>query len=86
LVAKPTLNRYSDECRRCHQRCKVIFDRVQPDLIKTHYNWYMAVEPESGNFFIDRDELAAINKSCQPHPNAPVFIFRINEIGIAGTI
>ncbi|MBD2778032.1 hypothetical protein [Iningainema tapete] len=69
-----------------YQRCKPIFDRVQPELINTHYNWYMAVEPESGNYFIDTDELTAINKSRQQHPNAPVFIFRINETGVSGTI
>lgn len=69
-----------------YQRGKVIFDRVQPELIKSHHNWYMAVEPESGDYFIDKDELAAINKSRQCYPNAPVFIFRINETGIAGTI
>ncbi|MEH2024868.1 MAG: hypothetical protein V7K62_14975 [Nostoc sp.] len=43
----------------------------------THYNWYIAVEPESGDYLTDRDELAAINKSRQHYPNAPVFIFRI---------
>ncbi|MEI1378000.1 hypothetical protein PQG02_08455 [Nostoc sp. UHCC 0926] len=68
------------------QHGKVIFDRVQPELIKTHHNWYLAVEPESGDYFTDTDELTAINKSRQQHPNASVFIFRINETGIAGTI
>ncbi|MEH2347821.1 MAG: hypothetical protein V7K55_07430 [Nostoc sp.] len=69
-----------------YQRSKVIFDQVQPELIKSHHNWYVAVEPESGDYFTDKDELAAIHKSRQQHPNAPVFIFRINETGIAGTI
>ncbi len=32
------------------QRCEVIFNRLQPELIKTHYNWYMAIEPESGDY------------------------------------
>ncbi|MEA5622937.1 hypothetical protein [Nostoc sp. UHCC 0251] len=69
-----------------YQRSKVIFDRVKPELIKTQYNWYVAVEPESVDYFTDKDELAAINKSRQHYPNTPVFIFRINETGIAGTI
>ncbi|MEC4812068.1 MAG: hypothetical protein SAK29_02125 [Scytonema sp. PMC 1069.18] len=69
-----------------HQRCKVIFDRVQPELIKTHYNWYMTVEPESGDYFIDKDEIVAMNMSRQKHPNAPFFLFRINETGVSGTI
>ncbi|GAA6623758.1 hypothetical protein [Scytonema sp. NUACC26] len=69
-----------------YQRCKVIFDRVQPELIKTHYNWYMAVEPESGDYFIDKDEIVAMNMSRQKHPNHLFFLFRINETGISGTI
>lgn len=69
-----------------YQRCKPIFDSVQPELIKTHYNWYITVEPESGDYFVDKDEMTAINMSRQKHPNTPVYIFRINETGVAGTI
>jgi hypothetical protein len=69
-----------------YQRCKPIFNSVQSELIKTHYGWYMAVEPESGDYVVDKDELTAINMSRQKHPNSPVFIFRINETGVAGTI
>ena len=69
-----------------YQRCKPIFDRVQPELIKSHYNFYMVVEPESGEYFIDKDEMTAIKMSRQKHPEFPVFVFRINETGVAGTI
>jgi hypothetical protein len=69
-----------------YQRCKPIFERVKPKYLETHYNWYMTVEPESEDYFIDKDEMTAIKMSRQKHPNAPVFIFRINETGIAGTI
>ncbi len=75
-----------DERAAFHQRCKPIFDRVKPQYIETHYNWYMAVEPESGDYFIDQDEMTAINMSRQKYPNAPVFLFRINETGVSGTI
>ncbi len=68
------------------QRCQPIFQEVKPKLIKTHYNWYMAVEPKSGDYFVAEDEMEAINMSRHEHPNAPVFIFRINETGVAGTI
>ncbi len=68
------------------QRCKVVFDRVQPDLIKTHYNWYMAVEPDSGDYFIDQDVEVATQMARQKHPNVIPFVFRINETGTSGTI
>ncbi len=68
------------------KRCQPIFERVKPELIKTHYNWYIAVEPESGDYFIDKDEIVAMQMSRQKHPNAPFYLFRINETGISGTI
>ncbi len=69
-----------------YQRCQPIFERFQPELIKTHYNCYMAVEPENGEFFVDKDEMTAIKMSRQKYPECPVFVFKINETGIAGTI
>ncbi|MBD2778027.1 hypothetical protein [Iningainema tapete] len=69
-----------------HQRCKVIFDQVQPELIKTHYNWYMAVEPDSGDYFIDQNVEVATQLARQKHPNVIPFVFRINETGTSGTI
>lgn len=68
------------------QRCQVIFDQVQPELIETHYNWYLAVEPESGDYFIDRDELVVANMAHQKHPSSKLHVFRINKTGVCGTI
>ncbi len=69
-----------------YQRCKPIFDCIQPELIQTHYNWYMAVEPESGDYFLDRDEIVVMNMSRQKYRDAPFFLFKINETGVSGTI
>jgi len=55
-------------------------------LIKTHYNWYIAVEPDSGEHFIEKDSLAAGKMCRQKHPNAIPQVFRINETGVCGTI
>ncbi|NER37579.1 MAG: hypothetical protein F6J93_27050 [Oscillatoria sp. SIO1A7] len=69
-----------------YQRCKVTFDSLQPELIKTHYNWFIAVEPESGEYFIDRNQLTAAHIAHEKHPNAKLHVFRINETGVCGTI
>jgi hypothetical protein len=69
-----------------YERCKPIFDRVQPEFIKTHYNWYITIEPESGDYFIDKDEIIVMNICRKKHPNAPFYLFQINETGISGTI
>jgi hypothetical protein len=68
------------------KRCKVIFDRLKPELIETHYNWYMAVEPDSGEHFIDKDDMVATKMCRQKHPNAIPYLFRINNTGACGSI
>jgi hypothetical protein len=74
------------EIEAIYQRCKVVFDRVQPELIKTHYNWYMAVEADSGDYFIAKDEEVVTKMAKEKHPNAKLHVFRINETGAYGTI
>jgi hypothetical protein len=53
------------EDKEFHLRCQVIFDRVKPEYIETHYGWYMVVEPDSGDYFIDRDEEVVMQMARQ---------------------
>jgi ribosomal protein L24E len=68
------------------ERCQVIFDRVKSEYLQTHYNWYIAVEPDSGEYFIDKDALVVAQIAHQKYPNALLHVFRINETGVCGTI
>ena len=74
------------ELAAIRRRCQEIFDRVQRSLIKTHYNWFMAIEPDSGDYFIARDEEVATKMCHQKYPNAIPYIFVLNETGVAGRI
>ena len=74
------------ETEALYQRCKLIFERLQPQLIKTHYNSYIVIEPDSGNYIVDSDKIAILHKLGQTYPNTKTFLFRINETGISGTI
>lgn len=69
-----------------YQRCCVIFERVQPELIKEHYDWFIVIEPESGDYFIDPDEKVARQKAREKHPNTKRLIMQINETGTCGRI
>ncbi|BAZ14372.1 hypothetical protein NIES4071_62150 [Calothrix sp. NIES-4071] len=66
--------------------CQVIFDKVKPDLIQTHYNWYITIEPNSGEYFINKDEFAGAMSAYEKYPGADLYTFRINETGVCGTI
>lgn len=68
------------------QRCEKIFWKVQPELIKDHYNWSMYIEPNSGDYFIDPDPKVCFQKARAKHPNAILGQMRINETGVCGRI
>ena len=69
-----------------YQRCRKVFERVQPELIAKHYDWFIIIEPNSGEYVIDEDEKVAIASSRSRNPGKKCMIMRINETGTCGTI
>ncbi|HAG83783.1 MAG TPA: hypothetical protein DCL61_22205 [Cyanobacteria bacterium UBA12227] len=68
------------------QRCQVIFDQVYPELVTSHYNWFITIEPESGEYFIDPDKEVAFQKARQKHPNTKIMVMGLNSKGTCGRI
>ena len=68
------------------QRCRAIFDRVAAELMKDHYDWFIVIEPDSGDYFIDPDETVAKQKAHEKYPDAMCLIKRLNETGCCGRI
>ncbi len=69
-----------------YQCCRAVFDRVKPELIEVHYDWFIIIEPDSGDYFIDPDKNVARAKAREKHPNKKCIIMRINETGTCGRI
>ncbi|MBW4623178.1 MAG: hypothetical protein KME17_27950 [Cyanosarcina radialis HA8281-LM2] len=80
------LARSKAEREAFRRRCRAIFERVRPELIDKYYGWYIAVEPDSGDYFIDRDLEVASQKARDKHPNATHCVFCLNESGTTGSI
>ncbi|MGK7925857.1 MAG: hypothetical protein AB4290_11525 [Spirulina sp.] len=68
------------------ERCHIIFDRVKPELIQDYYDWFILIEPDSGDYFIDREKTRAREKAHEKHPNKKCLIMQINETGACGRI
>ncbi|MGK7944709.1 MAG: hypothetical protein AB4058_09590 [Microcystaceae cyanobacterium] len=77
---------WKTETERFRQRCLPIFEQVKRQHSDTHYGSYVAVEPESGDYFISADKLEAMRLSQENHPKAKFFLFCLNETGVSGTI
>ncbi|AFY32634.1 hypothetical protein [Calothrix sp. PCC 7507] len=80
------LARRKAEREQFHRRCRAIFERLRPQYVEQHYSWYIAVEPESGDYFIDENIEVASHKAREKHPNAVHCMFCLNETGSTGTI
>lgn len=74
------------ERREFKERCLPIFNKVRSELIETHYNWFVAVEPDSGEYFVDKDSSIASRQCREKHPGKIPHVFRINETGVCGAI
>ncbi|MDY7012036.1 MAG: hypothetical protein SVX43_00315 [Cyanobacteriota bacterium] len=68
------------------KRCHLVFDRVQPKLIQNHYNWFIVIEPDSGDYFVDPDKEVARAKASERYPDKECLIMQINETGACGNI
>lgn len=68
------------------QRYREVFARVSPELIENYYDWFIVIEPISGDYFIDPDEETAVQKARQKYPSGMVGIMRLNETGTCGMI
>ena len=80
------LARRKAEREAFHRRCRAVFERVRPELIDKYYGWYIAVEPDSGDYFIDEDNITVHKKALEKYPNADHCVFCLNESGATGTI
>ena len=69
-----------------YQRCLAIFERVRPQYIESHYGWYIAIEPDSGDYFIDQDKEVASKMAREKYPHVIHHIYGINETGVSGSI
>jgi len=69
-----------------YQHCRIIFERIKPQFIQTHYNWFVAIDPNSEEYYVEKDEQVAIQKLHHKHPDTIPIIFKINDTGACGTI
>jgi hypothetical protein len=69
-----------------YQRCPPIFERIRSELNENYYNWFIVIEPNSQEYFIDIDEMSVLQKVRQKYPVGTTMMFRLNETGTCGRI
>jgi hypothetical protein len=69
-------------------RCREIFERLRPELIEKYYNWFIAIEPDSGEYLLDPKLMELIDKVQKKYGDTDAMLttFRLNETGNCGRI
>lgn len=80
------ISRRKAENKAFAERAREVFRRVAPDLMRQYRDWYIIIEPNSGEYFIDPDEMTALQKAKEKYPTPMLYAMRVNETGACGRI
>ncbi|MGL5061675.1 MAG: hypothetical protein ACRC62_17030 [Microcoleus sp.] len=88
IIPPEELARRKAERTKLRLRGKAIFERLRPELIGEHYNWFIAIEPDSEEYLIDPTLLGIVQKIKEycGDKNVMLTTFRLNESGACGRI
>ncbi|NEQ26309.1 MAG: hypothetical protein F6K28_46190 [Microcoleus sp. SIO2G3] len=70
-------------------KCRVVFERLRPQLIETYYNWHIAVDPDTEQYLIDPTLKGITQKIRDVYGNTnevKLTIFRLNDTGTCGRL
>ncbi len=80
------VNRREAQREELDTRCYQHFKKIRSRLIHSHYNWCVAVEPESGYYLLDSDWESLVWKVKIYCPKSKLMIYGINETGTCGKL
>jgi len=66
-----------DRIRRLHAKGKRIYQRLKPKLEPRYHGWILAIEVESGEYVVGKDELAVALRAMKKFPGKKFSFFRV---------
>ena len=63
-------------------RSRQIYDSICPYLSKNHPGWYVVIEPDSGDYFLNVDKDLAKNEARQKYPKRLFCAFKLITSGV----
>ncbi len=85
-ISPEALARIQAEREAAYQKAMAIFKAVRPQLINDYYNWYITIECDTGEYFIEKDYMTSFQRLRDRHSTDKTTTFRINETGVCGQI
>lgn len=69
-------------------RCRAVFEDLREQLIAKHYNWFIAINPDSEEYLINSELQGLMQQLRQVYGDNEVklTIFRLNDTGTCGRL
>lgn len=64
------------------KRSRLILDALRPKLIQNYSGWYIAIEPDSGDYFMDASKAVAQHKARHKYPERMICTLQLIEKNI----
>jgi hypothetical protein len=87
-IAPEELHRRREQKRALALRCRPLFERWRSVLMETHYNWFIAIDPDSEQYLLD-PTLKGITQQIRDAYSGnevKLTIFRLNDTGTCGRL
>lgn len=87
-IAPEELRRRQEQRHALAMRCRAVFERLRPQLIETHYNWFIAIDPDTEQYLIDQNLQKLTQQISHSYGDTEVklTIFRLNDTGTCGRL
>ncbi|PHJ67954.1 hypothetical protein VF14_01135 [Nostoc linckia z18] len=59
------------------KRVRQIYDRVYSELVNSYAGWYVAIEPDSGDYFLNVNKALAQEQAKQKNPSRLICTFQL---------
>jgi len=56
-----------------------VYKQIKNQLEKDHKDEYVAIEPDSGDYFLGNDQIEVITKAKKKHPNKIFYLIKIGH-------
>ena len=81
------VQREREKQRALRERCRPVFERLRPTLREIHPNWFIAIDPDNGEYLLDPTLRGITQQISQANSGNTIrMIFRLNDTGTCGRL
>lgn len=79
MLSSSLRTRYITFMNSMYRRAKALFAKVEPKLLGAHDEEFVALEPDSGDYLVGKNELRVVLKAIKRHPGKKFGFFRVGQ-------